>query len=250
MLGITAAFGLAASPAPGPGAWVALPGLLLLFLARDAVLPAALRLTQGKSSPRRFLARRLGWGTAYILLAALLVLAALALAPDSSSASARAAAAVLLSLGALHAGLALAGRDRTAWGEVLGMTGLAAGGPFVAACGGVDGGASILAPGLLALGYFVSSLVFVREYRTRAGREREAALQSLAAHAILGCGLAVASVAGLIDPWAALAFVIVIARAVWAVAVPAPNLRALGLRELAVAALFLVLGVAGLRAGI
>jgi hypothetical protein len=250
MLAITAAFGLAASPAPGPGAWLALPGLLLLFLSRYAVLPVAVRSTQGKASPRSFLVRRLGWGTAYLVLATAFVGGALALAPARSRGIALAAAAVLLALGAGHAVLALVGRDRAVWGEIVGMAGLAAGAPFVAACGGVDRRASALAPGLLALGYFVSSVVFVRAFRAGAGRERRAAATSLAAHLAIGGALSGAALVGLLSPWAAVAFIVVLARAVWAIAAPPPTLRALGMRELAVAALFAILGVAGLRSGI
>jgi hypothetical protein len=250
MLAITAAFGLAASPAPGPGAWLALPGLLLLFLSRYAVLPVAVRSTQGKASPRSFLVRRLGWGTAYLVLATAFVGGALALAPARSRGIALAAAAVLLALGAGHAVLALVGRDRAVWGEIVGMAGLAAGAPFVAACGGVDRRASALAPGLLALGYFVSSVVFVRAFRAGAGRERRAAATSLAAHLAIGGALSGAVLVGLLSPWAAVAFTVVLARAVWAIAAPPPTLRALGMRELAVAALFAILGVAGLRSGI
>jgi YwiC-like protein len=250
MLAITAAFGLAAAPAPGPGAWVALPGLLLLFLSRYAVLTVAVRSLQGKASPRSFLVRRLGWGTVYLVLATAFVGGALALAPIPSRGIALAAAAVLLALGAGHAVLALVGRDRAAWGEIVGMAGLAAGAPFVAACGGVDRRASALAPGLLALGYFVSSVVVVRSFRGRAGRERRAAVASAAAHLAIGAFLAGAALAGLLSPWGALAFTVVLARAAWAIALPPPTLRALGMRELAVAALFAVLGVAGLRSGI
>lgn len=250
MLAITAAFGLAGSPAPGSGAWVALPGLLLVFFSRYAALPMLVRFTQGKPSPRSFLVRRIGWGCAYLALAAAFLGWALALAPIHSRGAALAAAAVLLGLGAAHAVLGLVGRDREAWAEILGVAGLAAGASFVAACGGLDRRASVLAPGLLALAYFASSVAFVRAFRAPAPRLRQARAASLAAHLVIAAALAAAAACGLLPSWAALAFVVVLARALWAVAAPPPSLRALGMRELAVAVLFLVLGVAGLRRGI
>jgi len=249
MLGATAVFGLAAAPRPGIAAWLVLPGLLLLFLARYAALPAALRLTQGKTSPRPFLVRRLGWGAAYVTAAAGLFGVALVLTPDASREAAIASASVVLGLGTLHAGLALAGRDRTAWGELLGMTGLAAGGPLVASAGGVAFGPNAIAPGILALAYFAATLAFVRAYRSRDGRERAAAARSLAAHAAIGAGLAAAAAAGIVPGPAAASFLVVIARAAWGAIAPAPSLRALGCRELAVALTFVVLGVVGLRLG-
>jgi len=247
MLGIAISFGWAVTPLPAPGAWLAVAGLLCLFLARYAVVPVAVRLTRGKTGPREFLTRRLGWGAAYVVAAAASIAAALVLTPEPARAAARVSAAAVLGPGLVHAGLALVGRDRTVWGELVGLAGLAAGGPLVAATGGRASGPEVAAPGLLALAYFASTLVFVRAYREHTGRERSAAAMSLGAHLAVGACLAAVSAAGWLPVPAALSFLVVAARAVWGAVAPAPDLRALGHRELAVAMAFVACGILGLR---
>lgn len=246
MLAIAPALGLGAAPGIGTASLLVLPGLLFLFLARYAALPAATRIAQGKSASASFLARRIGWSLLYVALSAGALAAAWRATPDTSRAEAGLAATWLLALGGIHAALALVSKDRTVWGEVLGMAGLAGAAPLVAFAGGAPPGWRPAAAGGLALAYFASSVALVRGWRARQGREREAAARILFAHVLLGAAVALLYGFADLPAGAAAAFAVPFARAVWSVGFPAPTLRALGFRELRTAAAFLAVAVAGL----
>ncbi len=246
MLAIAPALGLAAAPAIRAASLLVLPGLLFVFLARYAALPAATRIVQGKGASASFLARRIGWSLLYVALSAGALAAAWRATPDTSRAAAGIAATWLLALGGIHAALALVSKDRTVWGELLGMAGLAGAAPFVAFAGGAPPGWRPAAAGGLALAYFASSVALVRGWRTRQGREREAAARILFAHVGLAAGVAVLSRAADLPAGAAAAFLVPCARAVWSVCFPAPTLRALGFRELGTAAVFVAVALLGL----
>lgn len=246
MLAIAPALGLAAAPGLGAASLLVLPGLLFLFLARYAALPAATRIAQGKGASASFLARRIGWSLLYLAVSAGALAGAWLSTPDASKDAAGIAAAWLLVLGGIHAALALVSKDRTVWGELLGMAGLAGAAPFVAFAGGAPPGWRPAAAGGLALAYFASSVALVRGWRARQGRERKAAARILFAHVALAA--AVAMLYGFADlpAGAAAAFAVPCARAVWSVGFPAPTLRDLGFRELRTAAVFLAVAVSGL----
>jgi hypothetical protein len=237
MLAMAPLLGAASAPVVGTGGVLVFPGLLMLFLARYAALPAAARMAQGKASPAGFLGRRIGWAVVYLAGAALSLVAALLMTPDPSRRSAMVCGAVVLGLGAVHAALALVGRDRTVWGELLGMTGLAASGPLVSFAAGTVSWRVALPSGILALAFSASSLSWVRAYRAPGGL---AVGQAATGHAALGLALMVAVRADLLSRPAAWAFVVPLARLAWGILSPPPTVRALGFRELVTATVYLL----------
>lgn len=241
MLAMAPLLGLATAPAPGVASFLVFPGLLLLFLARYAALPAAARIAQGKTNPPGFVARRVLWTGLYASAALASLAGSLLLAPEGTRGGSLLAAALVLGLGLLHAALALVSRDREAWAELLGMTGLAAAAPLVAFAGETPTWATALPPGILALAFSASSLSWVRAWRD--SRPAQAGLS----HALLGAALGLAAATSLL-PWpAALVFAVPLLRLVWGLASRPSTLRELGFRELACAAVYVVLGMVAVR---
>jgi hypothetical protein len=93
----------------------------------------------------------------------------------------------------------------------------------------------------MALGYFVSTLAFVRAYGRIDRAPRTAVAGCLAAHVALLAALGWIARQGWLSPWWAVAFVPVVARTAWGLFRPPPNLKALGLREVWVALSFTVI---------
>jgi hypothetical protein len=238
MLAIAPLLGLAAAPAPCLASFLVFPGLLLLFLARYAALPAATRIAQGKTNPPGFVARRFLWTGIYASAAVAALASSLLLAPGKTRSASLLALTLVLVLGLLHAALALVGRDREAWAELLGMTGLAAAGPLVAFAGETETWAAAFPPGILALAFSASSLSWVRAWRD------EKPAQAVASHLALAGALAATSWAGLLPRPAALVFAVPLLRLVWGLASRPSTLRELGFRELGCAVVYLVAGMA------
>ncbi len=241
MLAIAPLLGVAAAPAPGLAAFLVFPGLLLLFLARYAALPAAIRVAQGRASPPGYLARRFAWTAVYSSAAVAALAGSLVLAPDGTRRDSLLAASIVIGFGLVHAALALVSRDREVWAELLGMTGLAAAGPLVAFAGGTPNWADALPPGILALAHSASSLSWVRAWRDNHPA------QAIASHLLLGGGIAAAARAGFLSLPAALVFAVPLLRLVWGLSRRPRTLRELGYRELGCAVLYLLLGMAGVR---
>jgi hypothetical protein len=241
MLAIAPLLGLAAAPAPGLAAFLVFPGLVLLFLARYAALPAATRVAQGKTNPPGFVARRFLWTGIYASAAIAALASSLLFAPGKARSASLLALACVVGLGLLHAALALVGRDREAWAELLGMTGLAAAGPLVAFTGGAPHGATAFPPGILALAFSASSLSWVRGWRD------EKPAQAIASHLVLAGALGAISWAGVLPRPAALVFAVPLLRLVWGLAFRPSTLRELGFRELGCAVVYLALGIAAVR---
>ncbi|MBI1951103.1 MAG: YwiC-like family protein [Acidobacteria bacterium] len=250
-LGLAAAGGPdGAAGGPSAAALLLVPALTFLFLSRYAALPAAVRLLEGKPVPPGFLGRRLFWTAAYLGVSLACLFAALSSTPSGAYAATLWIAGATALLGAAQTVLAFAGRGRTLGGELLGMAGLASAAPLVIVASGGPVDARTLGAGLAALGYFVSSLAFVRAWRARA-RGRTGAGACIAAHLVLAVALAVLWKRGIIPAGALAAFVPVFARTAWGLGYPPPTIRTLGWREVVVAAAFTGMAAATLlgRAG-
>lgn len=238
VLGLAAAAG-AAGPAAPPGAapLLLVPALTFLFLSRYAALPAAVRLLEGRPAPPGFAARRFLWTAVYLGASLACLLGALSRTPPGAFAGTLKVAAATTLLGAAQTGLAFAGRGRSLPGELLGMAGLASAAPLIIVASGGPWGPKTLGAGLVAFGYFASSLAFVRAWRARA-KGRTGATVCVAAHVVLGISLAVLWRSGFVPAGAIVAFVPVFARTAWGLRFPPPTIRSLGWREVAVAVAF------------
>jgi len=243
MLAIPLVVGSVAAGRPTTASVSIVPAVALLFLARFAALPAATRLASGRNVPEGYFVRRFLWSGIYLAASAILLLVAVTADSPSSRGATVATAMVTGVLGTTHAALALVARDRTVWGELIGLAGLACSAPLVISAAGRPMDGRALSAGILCLGYFVSSLAYVRAYRNRAARSGGSA-------ALLACvGVHVLVVASATALWAkgwlpaggAWVHAPVVFRTVWGLARPPATLRAVGWTEMAVASAFLVL---------
>lgn len=249
MLALPPLLGVAAAWPPGLAALPLAATLLFLFLARYAAVPTVARLTQGKALPPGTLAPRLLWSVLYLVAGLGLLIAALRLTPAWTRAATLSVALATALLGGTQTLFALAGRERSAIAEVLGMTGLATAAPLIVVASGrpLDGRA--VGVGLLALAYFLSSLAYVRAVRGLWRGDRRAAGCCVAAHAGVLLGLAALWSLRWLPGLALLAFVPVMARTAWGLPSPPGTLRALGFREVGVALLFAAIAVSALARG-
>jgi hypothetical protein len=248
MLAIPLLLGLAAAWPPAAAAWFIVPALALLFLSRSSAVPAAERLIEGKKAPEGFVLRRGVWSLAYLVVAALLLVAAWSLLSPDARRRLLAVGACTLVLGGAQTALAFADRTRTVAAVVLGMAGLASGAPLVAAAGRPVDRAAVGA-GLVAMLYFASSLAYVRAVRGLWKGDRAALNRCLVAHATVATALAGLMGGSFITPLLAAAFVPVYARTAWGLRRPPANLRVLGWREIGVAALFALIATASFAVG-
>lgn len=250
MLVIALVVGSVAAGPPTMASLAIVPAMALLFLSRYAALPAATRLAKGRNVPEGYLARRFQWSGFYLASSGTFLLAAVAATVPSSRASTVATAMVTGVLGSTHAGLALVGRDRTVWGEIIGLTGLACSAPLVMCAAGrpLDGRA--WSAGALCLGYFVSSLAYVRAYRRRSAGAggRAAVLECLGVHAVVLASVIGLEAEGWLPAGASWVYAPVVFRTAWGLARPAPSLRAVGSNEVVVASAFLLLAVVAFAA--
>jgi YwiC-like protein len=246
MLAIPLLLGMAAAWPPAAAAWVIVPALGLLFLSRYAALSATKRLLGGKTSPAGFIGRRVLWSVGDFIAAVLLLVAAWRLAAPEARGGLFVAAAVTLVLGAAHTLLALLGLDRTIPGEMLGMAGLASGAPLVVAAAGRPLDRQAIGAGLVSLLYFATSLAYVKAVRGLWKGDRIPVRRCVAAHAAVAGALGTITAGTFITPMFAAAFVPVYARTAWGLFRPPAGLRVLGWREMIVAALFTLIGIAAL----
>jgi hypothetical protein len=151
-------------------------------------------------------------------------------------------------------------RDRTAWGELVGVAGLSSAIPLAsyARTGALDG--PLLGLWLLGLLYFSGSVFhvrfIVRRWRLRRGpfvERLRAGLPSVVYHlAALGAVVALGTL-GWTPKWVAVALVPVTAKALWALrrgGDTPPAIRSLGFTELGHSILFAVLAVVAYRVGV
>jgi hypothetical protein len=244
MLLIPLILGLAAAGPPAAAAWPVVPAMTLLFLSRSAAVSAAKRLIDGKKAPEGFTGRRVLWSLLYTGGAAILVVLAWSLEAPGARGGLLAVAACTLLLGGLHTGLALADRDRTLPGLMIGMAGLASGAPLVVAAAGRPLDRHAIGAGLVALLYFATSLAYLKAVRGVWRGDRAPVRRCVAAHAAVATALATLLAGDFITPLFAAAFVPVFARTAWGLRRPPSNLRILGRREIGVAALFTLTAIA------
>jgi hypothetical protein len=241
MLAIPLLVGLAASGRPVVSSVLILPAMVLLFLSRYAALPAATRLAKGRNVPEGYVAKRFVWSAIYLSGSALFLLGGVATASPGARRATVLMAVVTGILGTVHAGLALVGRDRTLGGELIGLSGLASSAALVMAAAGHPLDATTGAVAALCLGYFVTSVAYVRAYRTRARGARAAVVACVAVH--LGVLIALAALwrGGWLSPLGLVAFVPVAMRTTWGLWRPPRNVRVVGWTEMGVAMSFVVL---------
>src|SRR5262245_28006825 len=136
MLTIPLVVGSVASAPPTSASLSIVPAMVLLFLSRYAALPAATRLVKGRNVPEGYFARRFLWSGIYLAASGAFLLAAVATTSLASRATTLAMAMVTGVLGSAHAALALVARDRTLWGEIIGLAGVACSAPLVMCAAG------------------------------------------------------------------------------------------------------------------
>jgi len=246
MLAIPLLVGLAASGRPVASSLLILPATLLLFMARYAALPAATRLAKGRNLPEGYVARRFLWSAVYLASSGALLLAAVTTAAPSARGATVLMAVVTGVLGTVHAALALVSLDRTLWGELIGLTGLACSAALVMVAAGrpLDGKAWAVAG--LCLGYFVTSVAYVRTYRTRDRGKGRAPLACIVVHILVFAGWVALWQQGWLPALGLVAFVPVAMRTAWGLWRPPANVRAVGWTEMGVATSFLVLAALAL----
>jgi len=247
MLAIPACLGLSAGGAFSVAAWLAPVATLLVFLAHHALVPWAQRALERKPSPSGYVARRIVWGVLYLAAASIVFAAAVSLSGASARGPLLAIAGVAAILAAAYALAAVSGHARSMTAEIPGMAGLALIASMMAAAAGRPPDRSLFGASLIAFGYSLSSLAFVRAYEwAREGRGRATAA-CVVAHAALAAALAGAAAAGVLPRWWWLPFVPVVIRTAWGLARPPENLRRLGLREIWVAVAFTAIACVVLR---
>jgi hypothetical protein len=242
MLAAPLILGLAAARGASLGAWLVVPGLALLFLARYAALPAVQRVVSGKELPARFVSRRALWTSIYVGASVACLAGILALAGPGAPLLALVVATG--ALGMLHTALAAFGLDRAIPAELVGMAGLASSAPLVVVASGAPLDREALGLGLLAFAYSTSALAFVRAWRALASEPLAARWRCLAAHAAIFAGVAAAWRYDFLSTGLALSLTPVALRTVAGLARPPASLRRLGWGEIAVGTAFLGLALA------
>jgi hypothetical protein len=249
MLVIPMVFGLAAGGGRVAAAWLVPAATALVFLAHHALVPWAQRAREGRASPPGYAARRLVWGASYLALAGIVFAGATIAAEPGARAGLVAVAGAAAALAGVYAIAAMFGYARTIVAEGLGLAGVALVAPMILAASRHPLDRRIAGGAVLALAYFLSSVAFVRAYdRMRA--ERGSAIRAcLLVHVALAVLLIAVAVLGALPSLWWIAFVPVVARTFWGLAAPPANLRALGMREVAIALTFTALGAILLSIG-
>jgi len=236
MLAIPMLLGLAAAGWRSSAAWLVAPAAALVFLAHHALVPWLQRVREGKVLPPGYAARRLLWGSVYLATATALFAAAVVMAGTPARPVVLALASVSAALAAIYVAASILGEGRFLVAEMLGMAGMALTAPMMAAAGGYRVSPELFGGAAMALGYFFSSLAYVRAY----GRPA-ASGACVASHVAIAAALVVASGAGLLSRWWWVPFALVFARTALGLWRPPSNLRALGMREIPVALAFTAL---------
>lgn len=247
MLVIPMLLGLAAGGARSGAAWLVPPAAVLVFLGHHAIVPWAQRVRERKPSPSGYAVRRLVWGAAYLALAVLVFAGAVLAARPADRGFFLAIAGVASVLAAVYAVACVLGRGRSIGFETLGLAGVSLSAPMMGAAAGRLLDRSIFGAAALALGYFLSSVAYVRAYETLRANGQGAIRSCVVAHTALAAGLLALAVYGALPPWWWVAFVPVIARTVWGLAAPPGNVRQVGLREAWVATAFTLLACLALK---
>ena len=241
MLAIPVVLGLGAGGARSEAAWLVPVATVLVFLAHHAIVPWAQRARDGKPSPAGYASRRKVWGVAYLAAAAIVFEGAVLAATSEARGPFLAIAGAAAMLGAAYAVAAVLGHARSIVPETLGLMGVSLGAPMMAAAAGRPLDRALFGPAALALGYFLSSVAYVRAYERMREDRNTAIRRCLLAHAVLAAALAATALLGALPPWWWIPFVPVAARTVWGLSSPPPNLRALGMGELRIAVAFTVI---------
>jgi len=241
--------GLAAGGLRSGAAWLVPPAAVLVFLAHHAIVPWAQRWLEKKPSPPGYAARRLVWGAVYLAVAVLVFAGAVLAAPPAARGPFLTVACIASVLAAVYAVACVLGRGRSIGPETLGLAGVSFCAPMMAAAAGRPLDRTLLGASALALGYFLSSVAYVRAYETLRVNRQGAIRSCVAAHVALAAALSALATYGALPRlwWAA--FVPVIARTVWGLAAPPANVRQVGLREALVAATFTLLACLALIYG-
>jgi hypothetical protein len=246
MLAIPMLLGLAAGGARSGSAWHLPPSIALVFLAHHAIVPSAQRALERRPSPPGYAVRRLVWGAIYLASAASFFALALLAAPSAARGPCLAIAGSASALAAAYAGASVLGYGRALVPEALGLAGVSLNGPMIAAAAGRIVDRSLFGIAVMAIGYFLSSVAFVRAYEALRVRYRLAVGACLSAHLAIAAGLGIAAWLRCLPHWWWIAFVPVVVRTASGLARPAGDLRQLGLREAWVAASFTALAAADL----
>ncbi len=240
MLLIPPVLGWAAAREVTGGSLLAAIGVALLFVARASIVPAVAGAFRRTKAAEADLRRRAVWGVAFTVGGLFCLTAGVALATERTGAVI--AAGLVLGLGLVHAGLGASRRDRGVPAELFAMAGLAAAAALVATAAGVAPGSAALAPAVLSLAYFLSTLACVRAFGRRPGRI--GAGTSLVIHVLLWAALGALAWRRWLPAATILAFAPVLGRAVWYAAAPPRSVIALGWREVGVACAFTSAAVA------
>lgn len=239
MLTIPMVLGLAVGAWRSLPAWLISPAAALVFLAHHALVPWLQRVREGKFLPAGYAARRLLWGSIYLATATALFGAAVALAGAAARPAVLALAGSSAALAAVYVAASIFGEGRFLVAEMLGMAGMALTAPMLTAAAGYDVSPELFGGAAMALGYYFSSLAYVRAYG------RDAALgKCVAAHAAIAVGLVACAGVGVLSQWWWIAFAPVLARTALGLWRPPADLRALGMREIPVALAFTALACA------
>lgn len=241
MLALPLLLGLVVTGARSTAAWFVIPAALLAFLSHNALIPVLQRVREGKPRPADWRRRRVVWGSLYLAGAGAAFAAAVALAPAAGRAALLGIAAAATLAAAIYAAASVLGAGRAIVSEVIGMAGMALAAPMMAAASGRPLDRASFGAAAICLGYFLSSLTFVRSYESLRTAASLAVPACVAIHAVLAAGLVALDLAGGLPRGWWIPFVPVGARTAWGLARPPVNLRALGMRELAVASSFAVL---------
>jgi hypothetical protein len=243
MLVLPLALGLAAAERVTAAAALVPPASVLLFLARFAAM--------GGTRARRGIRDRLPWTLLYLAASAAVLLGAVALADPAARGAAIAVAAVTGLLGGGNAALVLAGKGRGLPAEALAMAAVAATAPLIGVLSGAPLDARAGTAGGACLAYFASTVAYVRAHRALGdpARRGRAVAACTAAHAGVAIALAAVILSGAAPAGLAVAFAPVFGRTGWGLARPPRSLGALGRREIAVSAAFLVLAALALLPG-
>jgi hypothetical protein len=218
--------------------WALVVSCVLAFLAHFALVPVGQRRLAGRVPARSWWVRRGAWGVIYLLAALGAFVLTVTLTPEASVRSLLVVAATAVACATVFGVSSVIGSNRRAWSELIGMVGLSLSPALIALADGAAPTGPTFGPSVLSFAYFVSSLSFVRAYGAASKRTTVVAL---AIHVVLMVGLLIVAAAGWLAPLAPIAFLPLLIRTVWGLARPPASLRALGLREVAVAVSYAIL---------
>ena len=223
-------------------AWVAIPSFLLFFLAQDALVNAArcvLARKRGPDSPR---GRRLWLWTAIHGCGGATCLGAALVTTEAAIAPVLLALSLTAALGLAYVAMAVLGIERLLGARLTGIAAFASTAPLLMTLDGKPSGHEALGVGALVLGYFISTLLHVRSFRSRCRSNSRRGVVThgcLLSHVAAGAIVSLLWLRGALPAGALAVLVPVSARVGWEILRPPSSLKVLGLREIGVAAAFL-----------